>query len=141
MAGYLGKHGPTHSSLMDFCEEYREKYHIDLCWPYPISDGNHMVEFFVPVKEGILSLSYDRVEREDYEVPTLEDACLCDATSLTLSTRCLPYEGRGRPAPAQAAGSYSPHIPFLENHRNRRGLGSPALQKAAGGAYRKSLPV
>ena len=31
---YLVKHGPTHSSLMDFCEEYREKYHNDLCWPY-----------------------------------------------------------------------------------------------------------
>ena len=49
---------------------------------YPISDGNHMGTFFVPVKEGILSLPYDRVEREDYEVFTLEDACLCDATSM-----------------------------------------------------------
>ena len=28
------------------------------------------------------SLCYDRVEREDYEVFTLEDACLCDATSM-----------------------------------------------------------
>ena len=26
--------------------------------------------------------AYDRVEREDYEVFTLEDACLCDATSM-----------------------------------------------------------
>lgn len=41
-----------------------------------------MGTFFVPVKEGILSLPYDRVEREDYEVFTLEDACLCDATSM-----------------------------------------------------------
>lgn len=79
---YLVKHGPTHSSLMDFCEEYREKYHNDLCWPYPISDGNHMGTFFVPVQEGILSLPYDRVEREDYEIFTLEDARLCDATSM-----------------------------------------------------------
>lgn len=79
---YLEKHGPTHSSLMDFCEEYREKYHNDLCWPYPISDGNHMGTFFVPVQEGILSLPYDRVEREDYEIFTLEDARLCDATSM-----------------------------------------------------------
>lgn len=39
-------------------------------------------QFFVPVKEGILSLPYDRVEREDYEVFTLEDACLCDAISM-----------------------------------------------------------
>ena len=79
---YLEKHDPTHSSLMDFCEEYREKYHNDLCWPYPISDGNHIGTFFIPVQEGILSLPYDRVEREDYEVFTLEDACLCDATSM-----------------------------------------------------------
>ena len=79
---YLEKHGPTHSSLMDFCEEYREKYHNDLCWPYPISDGNHMGTFFVPVQEGTLSLPYDRVEREDYEVFTLEDTALCNATSM-----------------------------------------------------------
>ena len=38
--------------------------------------------FFIPVQEGILSLPYDGVEREDYEVFTLEDACLCDATSM-----------------------------------------------------------
>ena len=34
------------------------------------------------MQEGILSLPYDRVEREDYEVFTLEDARLCDATSM-----------------------------------------------------------
>ena len=34
------------------------------------------------MQEGILSLPYDRVEREDYEIFTLEDACLCDATSM-----------------------------------------------------------
>ena len=41
-----------------------------------------MGTFFVPVQEGILSLPYDRVEREDYEIFTLEDARLCDATSI-----------------------------------------------------------
>ena len=79
---YLEKHGPTHSSLMDFCEEYREKYHNDLCWPFPISDGKHMGAFFVPVKEGILSLPYDQVECEEYEIFTLEDARLCDTKSM-----------------------------------------------------------
>lgn len=41
-----------------------------------------MGTFFVPVQEGILSLPYDVVEREDYEVFTLEDTALCDATSM-----------------------------------------------------------
>lgn len=81
---YLEKHGPTHTSLMEFCEEYQETYHNDLCWPYPISDGVHMGTFLVPVKEGILSLPYDRVEYEDYEVFIPEDACLCDANALQI---------------------------------------------------------
>ena len=81
---YLELNGPTRSSLMEFCEEYQEKYHNDLCWPYPISDGVHMGTFLIPVKEGILSLPYDRVEFEDYEVFILGDARLCDAETMEL---------------------------------------------------------
>lgn len=75
---YFNENGPTHSSLMDFCEEYREKYGNELCWPYPISDGKHLGTFFVLVREGILSLPYDDADQVDYELFCVDDAVLCD---------------------------------------------------------------
>ena len=73
---YLEENGPTHSALMDFCEEYREKYCNELCWPYPISDGKHHGTFLVLVREGVLSLPYNEADQEDYEVFCPEDAAL-----------------------------------------------------------------
>lgn len=81
---YLRKNGATHSSLMDFCEEYIEQYHNELCWPYPISDGEHLGTFLVLVKEGVLSLPYDEANEENYEILLIEDAKLCDEDSLEL---------------------------------------------------------
>lgn len=52
---------PTHGELMDFCEDYMVKYRNPLYWIYPISDGVHMGEMLVLVKEGILSIPYDNV--------------------------------------------------------------------------------
>ncbi len=73
---YFNEHGPTHSALMDFCEEYREKYGNELCWPYPISDGKHLGTFFVLVREGVLSLPYDDADKVDYELFCMDDAAL-----------------------------------------------------------------
>lgn len=73
---YLGENGPTHSALMDFCEEYREEYGNELCWRYPISDGKHLGTFFVLVREGILSLPYDDADKVDYELFCVDDAVL-----------------------------------------------------------------
>lgn len=73
---YFIENGPTHSSLMDFCEEYREKYGNELCWPYPISDGKHLGTFFVLVREGVLSLPYDDADKVDYELFCVDDAVL-----------------------------------------------------------------
>lgn len=70
---YFNENGPTHSALMDFCEEYREKYGNELCWPYPISDGKHLGTFFVLVREGILSLPYDDADKVDYELFCMDD--------------------------------------------------------------------
>ena len=63
LMAYFNENGPTHSALMDFCEEYREKYGNELCWSYPISDGKHLGTFLVLVKEGILSLPYDDADK------------------------------------------------------------------------------
>ena len=74
LLSYLFENGPSHSSLMDFCDSYRELYHNELCWPYPISDGKHLGTFLVPVREGILSLPFDEADKADYETFCLEDA-------------------------------------------------------------------
>lgn len=79
---YLGENGATHASLMEFCEAYMEKYHNDLCWPYPISDGRHMGTFLVLVREGVLSLPYDDVEKEAGEIFILSDVSMFDYESM-----------------------------------------------------------
>lgn len=73
---YFQENGPTHTALMDFCEEYRERYNNELCWPYPISDGKHLGTFFVLLKEGILSLPYDDADKVDYELFCIDDMVL-----------------------------------------------------------------
>ncbi len=76
LLSYLEDNGATHASLMDFCEPYLEQYENELCWPYPISDGKHHGTFLVLVREGILSLPYDEMDKEDYELFCPEDARL-----------------------------------------------------------------
>lgn len=79
LMAYLQENGATHSSLMEFCEEYREQYQNELCWSYPISDGKHLGTFLVLVKEGILSLPYDDADKEEYELFCVEEAGLFHA--------------------------------------------------------------
>lgn len=81
LMNWLVENGATHTELMDFCENYSNEYQNELCWHYPISDGKHLGTFLVLVKEGILSLPYDEAVKEDYEVFTLEDACLFSKSS------------------------------------------------------------
>lgn len=84
LMAYMKKNGSTHSALMDFCEPYRKRYHNELCWPYPISDGKHLGIFLIPVREGILSLPYDEADKEDYEIFCLEDARMADAAAMEI---------------------------------------------------------
>lgn len=69
---------------MEFCEPYREQYHNELCWGYPISDGKHLGTFLVLVREGVLSLPYDDADKVDYELFCLEDARMCDFESIEI---------------------------------------------------------
>lgn len=83
LISYLMEHGPNHSSLMDFCEEYRDRYGNELCWSYPISDGKHLGTFIVLVKEGILSLPYDDADKDAYELFCMEDITFFDSDSIS----------------------------------------------------------
>lgn len=76
LMNWLVEYGATHTELMDFCEEYRNEYHNELCWNYPISDGRHLGTFLILVKEGIMSLPYDEANKEDYEVVDIGSARL-----------------------------------------------------------------
>jgi hypothetical protein len=51
-------------------------------WRYPISDGNHLGTFIVPVREGFISLPFDIVDKEDYELLELDDAAMFDDEAL-----------------------------------------------------------
>lgn len=79
---YLNENGATHTSLMDFCEDYRNQYHNELCWAYPISDGLHLGTYFVLVREGIICLPYDSADEEDYELFCPEEVKQLDVESL-----------------------------------------------------------
>ncbi len=76
LMAYFNENSPTHSALMDFCEEYREKYGNELCWSYPISDGKHLGTFLVLVKEGILSLPYNDADKVGYELFCVDDVVM-----------------------------------------------------------------
>lgn len=84
LLSYLQENEPTHTSLMDFCAEYRERYHNELCWPYPISDGKHLGTFLILIREGVLSLPYDAADEADYETFQLQDAVMFDAKSMQI---------------------------------------------------------
>ena len=79
---YLHENGATHTALMDFCADYMEQYHNELCWNYPISDGLHLGTFLILVREGVLSLPYDDADKVDYELFCLDDARMCDRESI-----------------------------------------------------------
>lgn len=55
----------------------------ELCWRYPICDGIHAGAFILATKDGYLSLPYNSMDEEDYEILVLDDAVFHDPASLT----------------------------------------------------------
>ncbi|MFR1108882.1 MAG: hypothetical protein ACLSD8_07570 [[Ruminococcus] torques] len=82
LLAFFEKNGATHTSLMDFCEEYRTQYQNELCWAYPISDGKHLGTYLILVREGILSLPYDEATEEDYEIFCVDEMRMFDAPTM-----------------------------------------------------------
>ena len=52
-------------------------------WRYPICDGIHAGAFILATKDGYLSLPYNSMDEEDYEILVLDDAVFHDPASLT----------------------------------------------------------
>lgn len=79
---YLQEHGSTDCALSDIRLRYYAAHGNELCWRYPISDGIHAGAFILVTKDGYLSLPYNSMDAEDYEILVPEDAVLHDAASL-----------------------------------------------------------
>ena len=75
----IRKAGGTDRALADLRDEQMETYKNELIWRYPISEGTSAGGFVTPVREGILWIPYDEMEREEGEILILDDSCLLNA--------------------------------------------------------------
>ena len=66
--------GGTDAALADLREQQHEKYGNELIWRFPISEGESAGGFIMPVREGILWIPYDEMEKETGEILLLDDA-------------------------------------------------------------------
>lgn len=79
---FLKNNGDSDRALGLIRDRYQEEFGNELVWRYPISDGMHLGTFIVTIQEGFISLPYDVVDEEEYELLKLEDACMFDAEAL-----------------------------------------------------------
>ena len=80
---YLKDNDSTDRTLSDIRLRYYAAHGNELCWRYPISDGIHAGAFILATKDGYLSLPYNSMDEEDYEILVLDDAVFHDLASLT----------------------------------------------------------
>lgn len=79
---YLKDNGSTDCTLSDIRLRYYAAYGNELCWRYPISDGIHAGAFILVTKDGYLSLPYNSMDEDEYEILMLDDATFHDSASL-----------------------------------------------------------
>lgn len=78
--------GGTDRALANIREEQTEMYRQELMWRYPISEGTSAGGFVTPVREGILWIPYNEMEREEGEILVLEEARLLSADECHIMT-------------------------------------------------------
>jgi hypothetical protein len=78
----LYEYGESDRALAHIRDRYQAEFKDELVWRYPISDGYHLGTFIVPVKEGFLSLPFDNVDSEDYELLELVDTAALDTDAM-----------------------------------------------------------
>lgn len=87
--------GGTDRALADIREEQMEAYQNELIWRYPISEGNSAGGFITPVREGILWIPYDEMEREEGEILMPDEACLLTEDACTVFEEDFRYYANG----------------------------------------------
>lgn len=79
---YFTEWGATFTSLIDFCEEYQDKFGNQLYWHFPHSNDKHSGLYFIICSDGILCLPYDEMDGEYFESFKMEDARFLDRDSI-----------------------------------------------------------
>jgi len=79
---YLRENGENDRVLAYIRTEYFDAFGNEMMWRYPISDGLHTGTFIVLVKEGFISLPFNEIDVEDYEILDLEDAAMFDEDAI-----------------------------------------------------------
>ena len=79
---HLKTHGENYSSLGDLRTRYEEELGQDLVWNYQHCSDFFPGFFIMPVQEGFLSLPYDSVESDSFEIIAADKAVLLDVESL-----------------------------------------------------------
>ena len=74
----IDENGGTDAALAGLREKQYKQYCCELIWRYPISQGDSAGGFLMPVREGILWIPYDEMEKETGEVLRTSDAVLMD---------------------------------------------------------------
>ena len=78
----LREGGESDRALEPVRERYDTEFGNELIWRYPISNGYHMGVFIVPIQEGFISLPYNVIDEEQYELLELDDASMFDAEAM-----------------------------------------------------------
>lgn len=74
----IDENGGTDAALAGLREKQYRQYCCELIWRYPISQGDSAGGFIMPVREGILWIPYDEIEKEAGEILRTGDAVLMD---------------------------------------------------------------
>ncbi len=82
LIAFLYENGESDRALAHIRERNQELCGNELIWRYPISDGKHTGTFIVAVQEGFISIPYDVIDKEDYEMLELEDVSMFDDEAL-----------------------------------------------------------
>lgn len=81
---HLEENGCHDRGLSEIRNRYFDEFGNELMWRYPITDGMHNGVVIVTVREGFISLPYDFVDNEVYEIFELEKAAMFDAESMEI---------------------------------------------------------
>ena len=79
---YLKTHGEDYSSLSEIRTRYEETLGFDPVWNYQHCSDCFPGFFIVPVQEGFLSVPYDSVNSDDFELLVADSAELLSADDL-----------------------------------------------------------
>lgn len=79
---FLDENGANEPALLEFLSRYDDPADRSAYWLYPICDGKNIGLYLVPVKEGVLSLPYNRVDENEYEIFDTDRAAILSAEEL-----------------------------------------------------------